>query len=181
MSFTDALKQLYRSQPEGDFKYITLEIFHDVMAVPKRIYLAGTNTPKNFRLESTAPRNPGASVQFEAASFDISEPSIDDKINSQVGITLGIGAFTELNELSDALEATPDEFLIPVEIIYRIYQKDETDIAPSFDPPTKMFLEGMEMNSLEGVQLTANTTNNATFRTGELYKIEDFPGLITNA
>lgn len=182
MSANTKLEKLYRSAPEGSILYQTLEIFHPVMSAPLRIFLAGEEGSKDFTLEASAPRDASSAVAHTAASFTISEPTVEQDVgNSQVNISLGLSALTAVNEILDALEADAVQFLTPIEIIYRIYEGTDTAIGPSQDPPTSLFATSIGMDSSNGVQVIASTTNNALVDTGTLYTAEDFPGLITNA
>jgi hypothetical protein len=182
MSASTKLEKLYRSFPEGSIQYQTLEINHSVMSAPIRIYLAAVDGSLNFTLESTAPRNPGASVVFTAASFLIKEPSTRKDVgNSTVTINLGLSALNTINELIDAMEADSENFLEPVELIYRVYEGTEIAVGPSIDPPTTMYVRTITIDPQDGVSMIASTTNNRKRRTGGLYTVEDFPGLISDA
>lgn len=183
MPSSTKLEKLYRSVPEGSIEYQCLEIHHPVMAAPLRYFLSGLEGTKSFRLEASASRDPGASVVHQAAMFEINEPNAQSvgSSSSSIVIRLGIQAFLEVNEILDLLEADEIEFLSQIEIIYRVYEGTETDVAPSLDPPILVYAETVTMTSGSGISIQGTTTNNRRRQVGENYTIEDFPGLITNA
>lgn len=169
-----------RSYSEGRFVFKTLEFFHPTMPTPIRIFHSATEADKNFRLESDATRDAGLSVAFSGASFDLNEPTQEKDANSVFSISLGIGSMIDVNEIVDRINLSTVGFLDPIEVIYRKYLDTETDTAPSTEK-VLMFVNSIDMDVSSGVSVNATTTNNALYRTGTLYKIEDFPGLVTNA
>jgi hypothetical protein len=182
MAASTKLEKLYRSAPDGSIQLQTLEIFHPVMAAPLRIYSAGQDVNKDFRLESGAPRDAGASVSFTAATFEIEEPDAQTGGDNSVStVRLGLRALKQINEIVDALEASAVQFLTEVEFIYRVYEGTETDIGPSIDPPVTQYGESITLDPTAGASITITTTNNKRRATGEIYTVEKFPGVGSSA
>lgn len=179
MSYNDAIKRLYRSYPEGEFRYKTLEVWHPTMSEPLRVFKTATPVDKSFTLESDAPRNASESVVFSASQFEITEPSVEQENNSEITLDFGINALDYVNEIIDGIEVNAIEFLEPLEIIYRIYHNSDVDAGPSVTPVI-MYATEITMEPTTGVAITATSTNNALYRTGAIYTIDTFPGLVTS-
>lgn len=177
--YSNAIKILYQSEGEGQIRFKTLEFFHPTMADPIRIYLAGVDNPKNFRLEADAPRDPAASVEFMAASFELNDPDSSPNQNSSISINLGIGSFIFINEILDGIELDSAQFLNPIEAIYRVYHQNDIDNAPSVTP-TLLYVNSISMDAEGGTEVLASTTNNNLYRSGSIYTTNDFPGLLSN-
>jgi len=169
MASSDEYKKFVSSMPQAQREFRTIEIFHPDFADLLRFVQDFTGG--NFTLESTAPRNPGASVFFDAIAANMIEPGENGGIESALTVNLGAVA----NEVNDQIDLiTPDGALIPIEVIYRKYYSGDLST-----PVLVLNLSASQIN-FEGytsVGFIAEDSNITTKRAGELYTLERFPTL----
>lgn len=169
MASTDEYKKFVASMPQAQREFRTIEIFHPDFSSLLRFVQDFTSD--SFTLESTAPRNPGASVVFDAIAAKIIEPKEAGGIDSVLTVDLG-AVGNEVNDQVDQI--TPDGALIPIELIYRKYYSGDLTT-----PVLVLTLSVSEINfqGYSGVGFLAEDSNLTTKRAGELYTIERFPTL----
>lgn len=169
MASLDEYKKFVNSAPEAQREFRTIEIFHTDFSSTLRFVKDFKDI--NLTLESTAPRDPSASVLFTAISMEITEPQENGEVEQLLTVNLGaIG-----NEVSEQIDQiTESGSLVPVEIIYRKYYSGDLT-----EPVLVLTLSVADISfkSYESVGFTAEDVNFAIKRAGELYTIERFSTL----
>ncbi len=170
MASIDDYKRFISSMPQAQREFRTIEIFHPDFS--ELLRFVEDFTDQTFTLESTAPRNPGASVLFTGIAAKILEPSESGGGVDQT-LTVNLGAVG--NEVNDQIEQlTPDGSLTPIQVIYRKYYSGNLT-----EPVLVLSLSASEIN-FEGytqVSFIAEDSNVTTKRAGEIYTLERFPTL----
>jgi hypothetical protein len=148
-------------------EYQTVEIYHPTIGVLR--YVSGRIDFKNFTLESTAPRNPGALVTFTAGSFSFKEP---DQNSSFIETDLQLGRVGK--QIKQKLKSiTGANRFLTGEVIYRTYFDGE-ESAPAF--VLRLYIASATMTS-QGAVLRITQDNPNDRGIASLYTSERFPGL----
>lgn len=168
MASLDEYKKFVSSMPDAQREFRTIEIFHTDFGVSRFLQ---DFEDKNFTLESTAPRDPSASVTFTAINLDINEPGESGDIEQVLSVTMGAVG----NEVNDKIQQiTESGSLTPIELIYRKYYSGDLT-----EPVLVLTMSVSEISfrSYESVTFTGEDSNFAIKRAGELYTLEKYPGL----
>lgn len=169
MASLDEFKKFANSMPEAQREFRTIELYHPDFTSLLRFVKDFEDI--DLTLESTAPRDPSASVTFTAIAMDINEPGENGQIEQVLGVNLGAVG----NEVNEQLnEITESGSLTPVDFIYRKYYSGDLT-----EPVLVLSLAVADV-SFEGyskVGFTGEDVDFAIKRAGELYTIERFPGL----
>jgi hypothetical protein len=169
MASIDAYKKFAASAPQAQREFRTLELYHpDFLTVNRYVKDFEDQT---LTLDSDAPRNPDEAVVFTAIAAEIQEPGEKGDIEQVLAVSLG-AVGNEVQDLVDQITANGS--LTPIECIYRKYYSG--DLTQPVLVLT-LYVSDVAFDSYTGVGFTAEDTNFATKRAGELYTIERFPTL----
>lgn len=147
--------------------YKTAEIYHPTLGVQR--YVANRIDPKNFTLESTAPRNASESVAFTGATLEYFPPEQnEDTVSAE--IQLGRVGRTVKQQLKSI---TGFSRLQVGEIILREYIEGE-ESAPVYS--LLLYISTITMTQ-DGVVILAEQDNPAGRGSAQIYTGERFPGL----
>ena len=169
MASIDEYKKFAASAPEAQREFRTIELFHPDFTGAQ--YFVKDFVNQTLTLEATAPRNAGLPVEFTAIAMEISEPGENGEIEQILSVELG-AVGNQVQDLIDQI--TPANSLIPIDCIYRKYYSGDLT-----EPVLVLSLSvsDVSFDSYTSVGFTAEDTNFATKRAGELYTIERFPTL----
>lgn len=166
---TEAYKKFLASAPTAQREFRTIEVYHPSFI--KTYRFVKDFEDQTFKLESTAPRNASQNILFEALSIEIQEPRESQDGDQLLTVNLGsIG-----NEVEQALQTiTGEDYLIPIEIIYRKYYSGdlENPIIVLTLTASNFVFQGYTI-----VSFTGEDTDLANKQSGELYTLERFPSL----
>ena len=169
MTVQDEYNRFLASKPEAQREFRTLEFFHPDFSGVQRFLKDFKD--KSFTLESTAPRNAGASVLFSAISMEIIEPTENEE-GVQI-LTVSLGATND--ELQDQIELiTVANRFEPIECIYRKYYSGDLS-----EPVLTLNLSVSSVN-FEGYarnNITAEDMDLENKSSGEFYTLSRFPTL----
>lgn len=150
--------------------YKTIEIYHPAGVLLR--YVSGRIDPKFFTLELTAPRNPGAAVEFTGANFEYQQPEQNESLVS-ADIQLGrVG--TQVKRILKSIRGI--DRARTGEVIMREYIAGQ-ESAPVF--VMRLFIRSITMTA-EGVVISVEQDNPADRSIAELYTSERFPGTAEN-
>lgn len=170
MATLEQYKKFIANEPESQREVRTIEVWHPQFGTVYRF----VNDYSNFvgTLESTAPRNPGASVTFTAATLQIEDPAERNDSDQLLSITVG-ATDGQLHAIIDQISGSG--YLSQCEIIYRKYYSGDTS-APAV-PPLYLFMSGVNFDNGDSATITAEDSDLSSKRSGILYTLEFFPGL----
>lgn len=170
-TLSTAIKEAYASAPTDEIIYHTLEIWHDNFSVPIRI--VRDTTTLTATLESSAPRNPSASVNFTAFAFDIVPPEVTHTAVPQCIIEIDNVSRDIVANIELAMGSTDK-----IEVIYRAFLSGNLASGPENDPPLTMTIMAIHADVFR-VRATAGFGDLSNMRfPGVDYLSETFPGLI---
>lgn len=172
-TLSEAIKEAYASAPTDVVVVDTLEITHPSFTQPIRVALS--YTPITARLETTAPYNPGALVEFQAFAFDFVLPDVIDNGIPEMKIVMDNVSGEIMKHIEQAIPL-PDK----LGVIYRAFLSNDLSGGPHNDPPLHMTITGIEIDLLK-VTATATIADfvNKQFPS-ILYDERRFPGLIAS-
>ena len=168
-TLSQAIKEAYAAAPSSEVLYHTLEIWHPNFTQPIRVvrdYADLTAT-----LESSAPRNPSASVLFVGFAFDLVPPEVNHTGVPQCVI--------EIDNVSREIVANIELAMTsvePITVIYRAFLSSDLT-GPQNDPPMSLTISEITADVFK-VRATATFGDlvNKRFPSQE-YTVERFPGL----
>lgn len=112
--------QYLASKPESVFRFQTIEIYNSIGGMRRYVTSA---IDRQLTLESTAPRNPGETVTFEASNMNISEPGLS--IDTDYGLIVNFGNVgTDVIDYLVPIAAS--DGLETIDIIYRVWLNTDT-------------------------------------------------------
>ena len=167
MAAIDEYKKFLASKPEAQREYRTVEFYHPDFASALRFVKDFKD--RDLTLESTAPRNPGATVTFTAISMDVVEPA-ENQDGVQI-LSINVGATND--ELQNQVDLiTVANRFTPVECIYRkFYSGDLSEPVLVLNlSVSNIDFEGYTRNNI-----TAEDMDLANKSSGELYTLSRFP------
>lgn len=132
-ALSEALREAYASAPSDVVILHTLELRHpsfiddDGQSIAIRV--VRDNQELTARLESSAPLDGGAMVEFIAMGFDLELPPVDTAPVPEISITLDNVSREIVTHLDRAAESQDK-----IEITYRPYLSDDFE-GPQMDPP----------------------------------------------
>jgi hypothetical protein len=170
MTAYDDYKKFVTNEPEAIIEFRTIEIYHPDLSQTYR-YVSSA-LPKSFTLETGAPRDASALVEFEAAGIRITEPSERDDLDQILSVSFG----NTDNRIQDIVnQITGTAYFTPTEIVYRKYISSNTS-EPAL-PPLYMYASSVSFNGPTSAEFTAEDANLSIKRSGAIYTSNDFPGL----
>jgi hypothetical protein len=174
--FSEALKEVYASNPVGEVVLETLEFIHpafiDDNGNPDSVRVVCDGQDLFATLEPSAPMRPNQTVQFSAFAFDVTLPGFEEGQTPVMTITIdNVG-----RELTRELEAATQS-LQPILVVHRIYLL--TDLSgPQMDPPIQMTVQKATVDVNKVLfTCTLDDVTNVPFPR-RLYTPDDFPGLV---
>ncbi len=166
----EAYKRFVANEPESAIEYRTIEIYHPNFSQTYRFVKSFTN--KTFTLESGAPRNAGAPIEFDAASMRIEEPAERNDGDQVLTVSIGNTGDTVTN-IIDQISGTG--FLTPIEVVYRKYLS--TDTGEPAQPPLYLYASNFSFENKTIATFTAEDADLTKKRAGSIYTVTEFPGL----
>ena len=131
---SEAIKEAYANSND-DIILHTLEIRHDKFSQPIRVVRDLQNL--NATLESTAPEDAGAEVEFKACAFQIKVPTVTDKPSSQMQIQIDNTSLEIIRNIEKVIYVDDSTSETPIKLIYRVYLLSDLG-SPQHDPPIEM-------------------------------------------
>ncbi len=167
-----AIKEAYASAPAAII-YHTLEIYHPSFTVPIRVVRDTVNL--TARLESAAPRDAAALVEFIGYKFDITPPEISTSGVPQCTIEIDNVSREILAQIEAAVNGGSQELIT---ICYRNFLQGNLNVGPENNPPLTLNVSDITANVFR-ISATAGFSNMANKKFPNLdYTSELFPGLI---
>lgn len=164
---SSARRRQFFATKERKRYYKTIEIYHPSGVLLR--YVQGRIDPKNFTLESTAPRNPSESVEFIGGSFEYQQPD-----QSQNIVTADVQLGRVGKQVKEILKSIRGFGRAKTgEVIMREYIAGE-ESAPCF--VMRLFIRSITMTA-EGVVIRIEQDNPADRSVAEIATVERFPGL----
>ena len=179
-TITEALAEVYASNPQDDFVLNTLEIRHpsfvDDVGNPTAIRAVSDHDPLVARLESDAPLNPGEMVRYEPIGFSFKLPTMAEGQPPELQIVLDGVSGEVIEHLENAVTMTAD-----IEVTFRRFLASNPGAGPQDGKPITLFASTAKA-TLTQATMTANLTDihNKAFP-GRMYSPPDFPGLVRGA
>jgi hypothetical protein len=162
--------QFKMSKTETQREFRTIEIHHPDLDMVYRF--VQDNVDLIATLESTAPRDAGATVTFSAAAIEIVEPA--ESTDSEQNLQVNIGTLDDkMHQIMDQI--TGKGFLTQVDLVYRKYYS--IDLSEPIVNPLYLFINQPSFDGLTAASFDATDTDLSLKRAGTIYTLEDFPGL----
>ncbi|WLE60230.1 DUF1833 family protein [Burkholderia plantarii] len=174
---SEALAEVYASNPQDDIVLNTLELRHpafiDANGNPEPIRVVADRAPLRARLEDDAPVNPGELVDFQAMAFGYKLPAQEEGQAPSLDITLDGVTRQVVAHLESAVTQTAQ-----IEITYRRFVESNPGMGPVDDVPLTLYASTAKA-TLTQVTATATLTDihNKAFP-ARVYTPTDFPGLV---
>ncbi|MEX3915971.1 DUF1833 family protein [Paraburkholderia sp. BR10872] len=175
-TLSQALAEIYASNPQDDYVLNTLEIRHptfiDNAGNPAPIRVVADHEPLQAKLEADAPLNAGDSVQFEAVAFNFKLPSMEEGQAPQLDVTLDGVSREVVSHLENAVAQTAQ-----IEVTYRRFRAADPAAGPQDVEPLTLYASSAKA-TLTQVTTSATLTDihNKAFPS-RIYTTTDFPGL----
>jgi len=143
--FSEALKEALASAPSDITVLHTLEFRHDAFedenGDPVAVRVVLDHEDLTATLEADAPMNPGASVLFQAGSFDFTLPDQrDDTSLPEMFISVNNATRLLMPYLDQAIEAGGE-----ISVTYRAYLSDDLT-GPENDPPLHLVITQIDVD-----------------------------------
>lgn len=169
-TLSEALKEAYASAPSDVVIVSTLELRHPAFTEPLRVVL--DHAPVTARLETTAPYNPGALVEFQPYAFELTLPEVLDTGIPEMGIRID-NVSQEIIKNIELAMPSPQK----LEVTYRAFLSNDLTSGPQNDPPLTMNIISIEADAVS-IQARASVIDfiNKKFP-GVTYDDVKFPGL----
>jgi hypothetical protein len=171
MATIEAWKRFTASNPEAQREYRTIEVWHSQFSTVRR-FVFNSSVDLSAGLESTAPRNAGATVVFQAATGTITEPAERQDSEQVLGVSFGSVDGT-IHDILDQI--TGVGYFESVQVVYRKYYSGDLT-EPAVDP-LYLFASGLNFDGPAQVTFSAEDADLSQKRAGSLYTTEAFPGL----
>lgn len=165
----EAYKKFVTGNTIGQREYRTIEIYHSQFS--QTFYFVKDYENQFLEIESTAIRNQGEIVEFEALSMNLIEPS--ENLDAEQVLTVQLGAIGSLVN-KEIEKISGDGFFEPIQFIYRKYY------SGSVGEPVlilNLTCSNITFNSYENLTLTCEDLDINNKSSGELYTLERFEGL----
>ncbi|QTD91754.1 DUF1833 family protein [Burkholderia anthina] len=176
-TISEALAEVYASNPEDDFVLNTLEIRHptfiDDDGNPTAIRVVADHEPLTAMLEDDAPMNAGQSVRFEAMAFGFALPSTEEGQAPQLSVKLDGVSREAVGHLENAIGQTEQ-----IEVTHRRFLAADPAAGPQDGEPLTLYA-GVATANLTQVEMTATLTDvhNKAFP-NRIYSPSVFVGLV---
>lgn len=157
-------EQFLASAPEAQREIRTLEISHaDLSQV---YYFVADYEDLTATLEDLT------QVTFTAATLEITEPA--ERNDSEQNLQVRMGAVSD--ELQDIIDQITDQgFLSELKVVYRKYYSE--DLTQPAATPLILFGSSISFENSDTVSFVAEDTDLTNKRAGQLYTLNEFPGL----
>ncbi|MBY4866784.1 DUF1833 domain-containing protein [Burkholderia anthina] len=176
-NITEALAEVYASNPQDDYVLNTLELRHpsfiDDDGNPTAIRVVADYESLVARLEDDAPLNSGQMVRFEAMAFNFKLPSMQEGQAPELQIVLDGVSGEVIAHLENAVTMTAN-----IEATFRRFLAANPGAGPQDGRPITLYASTAKA-TLTQVTMTANLTDihNKAFPS-RTYLPSDFPGLV---
>ena len=169
-SLSLAIQEAYANAVD-EIIYHTLEIRHALISPPIRVVLGHENIFAT--LESDAPANPGASVEWVAFAFEVQPPDVTTTGVPRMVVEMDNVSRIITESIEKAISSTQ-----PVKICYRAYLDGATGVGPENDPPLEFDIISITATP-QRVRLECGFQDIGQIKFPSLtYSTEVFPGLI---
>lgn len=201
--YTEALKEAFVMAPAGKVTLDTLELRHSAFVdddgaptairavrnhadtktwielggAPVQTLLDGLSEEARdlvglvAHLEASAPLDPGALVYFTAIGFELELPKVTGAPVPELSVSLD-NVSDELDKHLSAAATSQEE----IAVTYRPYLS--TDLSgPQMDPPLHLFLTVADADQLRATGRASIKNQSQKGFPGNLFTVEDFPGL----
>lgn len=176
-TITEALAEVYASNPQDEVVLDTLELRHpsfiDDTGNPAPIRVVADYNDLTATLEADAPLSAGQSVTFIAMAFQFTLPSMEEGQAPQVDIVLDGASAEIIGHLESAVTQTAQ-----IEVTHRRFLASNPAAGPQDGEPLTLYIASAKA-TLTQVTATATLTdiNNCPFPS-RVYRPDDFPGLV---
>ena len=173
---TEAIKEAYASAPSDVILLHTLELRHpnfvDEDGNKSAIRVVRDHQNLTATLEATAPLNAGEEVTFINYPFNFTLPSVDDKVNPEVKVTIDNVDRSIIRNIDLAAESSA-----VINLTYRPYLSNDLT-GPQYDPPLHLILTNITADVFK-ITGTARFGDLANLKfPKEVYEPSRFPGLV---
>ena len=168
---TQAIKEAYAAAPDGEIVYNTIEMRHPSFTAPIRV----VNNYEDIlaRLEDTAPANPSTNQTFVAFPFMFTPPPQVEGSLPEATLEIDNATREIVGYLEQAI-TSPNK----IDVTWRPYLSTQLLSGPQLDPPLHLQITEISVDLFRvSARCVFNNLINVSFPS-ELYKIEDFPGLL---
>ncbi|WP_213761980.1 DUF1833 family protein [Caballeronia sp. dw_19] len=176
-TITEALAEVYASNPQDEVVLDTLELRHpafiDDEGNPAPIRVVADHANLTATLESDAPLNASQTVTFIAMAFQFSLPSMEDGQAPQIDITLDDVSADIIGHLESAVTQTAQ-----IECTHRRFLASNPAAGPQDGEPLTLYIASATANI---TQVTASATLTDIYNKAfpsRVYTPNDFPGLV---
>jgi len=168
---SQALKEAYAAAPAGEVALNTIEIWHPSFTTPIRV--VNDYNDLTARIEATAPRDASTDQLFVSYPFRFQPPP-----QAERGLP---EAILEIDNVTREITGYLEDAVMdpqPIEVIWRPYLSTAPLSGPQMDPPLLLHMTDITVDAfrIQGRCTFANFTQRSF--PSELYKIDDFPGLM---
>jgi hypothetical protein len=173
LSLSEAYAEAATYAPAGRVMLETLEFYQPLGTPTGPVRVVNDDADFTATLELDAPRDPGAEVEFMAASLGISRADESDQEGSP---ELTVTAGNVSGEMSAAVRRARGS-LVPWELIGRMYAQDDPS-GPAQVPVMKLFATGVEIDG-QAISIRAgygDPTNVSVPR--QTFRRSQYPGLV---
>lgn len=176
-TLSEALAEVYASNPDDDFVLDTLELRHpsfiDDDGNPAPIRVVADHQDLTATLESDAPLNAGQSVKFVAMAFQFKLPAMEEGQPPELDITLDGVSREVIVHMENAVGQTQQ-----IEVTFRRFLASNPAAGPQDGEPLTLYAATAKA-TLTQVTMTASLTDvhNKPFPS-RTYTPRDFPGLV---
>ena len=168
---TEALwKRFVTNVPESKQEFRTIEVWHYQLKAVHRFVSARHDM--ELKLEPSAPRDGDTRQDFRAATLQIVEPSERQDSEQSLSVTFG-NVDSTVSDMIDLING--QGYFTPVQVIYRKYYSD--DLSAPCQPPLYLYAWSIAFNGPTSASFTAEDTDLSQKRSGQLYRLEQYPGL----
>jgi hypothetical protein len=176
-TITEALAEVYASNPQGEVVLTTLELRHssfiDEAGNPAPIRVVADYNHLVATLERDAPLNAGQNVTFTAVAFQFALPSMEEGQAPQIDIVIDGASAEIIGHLESAVTQTEK-----IECTHRRFLASNPAAGPHDEEPLTLYIASAKA-TLTRVTATAALTdiNNSPFPS-DVYSPDVFPGLV---
>lgn len=169
MATIDEYRRFLSSEYESVIEYRTVELYAPAIGVLRYVF---DIEPKEFNLESGAPRDPGKSVWFKGVGGKLTEPESNDDGNQVLTIDFG-GVDSELNSILSKIVGL--NRIRPIELIYRKYCS--LNLSQPAMTPFYFEVSGVNFKGVHQVTVVAEDAELSLKKPGRYYLLKHFEGL----
>ncbi|NIF80133.1 DUF1833 domain-containing protein [Paraburkholderia sp. Cy-641] len=175
-TLSEALAEVYASNPKDDFALNTLEIRHptfvDDDGNPAPIRVVADHVPLTATLEADAPLNPGAPVEFSAMAFGFKLPTTEEGQAPQLDVTLDGVSRDVVAHLENAVAQTAQ-----IEVTYRRFLAANPAAGPQDGEPLTLYASKANATLTQAKMSATLTDIHNKAYPSRTYTATEFPGL----